>query len=535
MADNFNYDNDDQELDENGLPIYTDEDEEGYPSDGDDSSLSDTIDEIRESRKKKKAEDEDNPTEGKKKSSEKGEGGRYGDKNSPTTSQKPQSQATKPSSGPKGGAQGDNWFSKLLNKGGTPGSSTSNLAGSGSKLANGAKGAEAAAKAAGAGAKAASATAGAGAGAGSGILSALGPALPYIGIALLIILLIVFIVCIISAVVAFFNEKTDPENMKSNSYITDEFFYGTRSVYIDEEALSNSLQLSYKQYAIDVFEDILTDNPSITFAITIPEEYDNSTELAHINEISLGIANIVATNGASSTYQGIEFSTLYPQIKYFGLTLEQGQKVNDFLTEYSTTNSLLTVSEGSIDINNLIDTAMAKESLQYIYNRCEKVMIKDEIASAVGLEDIEQRNYIASIYMPNKDILITKSVYTVAGPNDEFTVKSKLIEFNNGNETILAEKETASDADIVTGISSNSKNIKQFQSIDAENTTAFSDGLSLFEAIRMNSNYINYFKLNAETNVYTWMPTDDSLYYLTFEDASSPFIFTDFDFYAQLP
>ena len=95
----------------------------------------------------------------------------------------------------------------------------------------------------------------------------LGPILPYIGIGILIILLLIVVIAAIGSAVAFFQSKTDPANMSANSCITTEFFYGTRSVFVDEEALINSLQLSYKQYVVDVIENI-DENNSITINIS---------------------------------------------------------------------------------------------------------------------------------------------------------------------------------------------------------------------------------------------------------------------------
>ena len=418
------------------------------------------------------------------------------------------------------GGNAGNWFSKL----------TKGFKSGGGKAAGQAAG-KAAGKAAG---QAAGKTAGkAAANAGGGILKALAPYLPYILLALLIIILIIVIIVMIVSIISFLKQKSDPENMKTNPYVVNSYFYGIRTVYIDNEALVNSLELSYKQYVVDVFEDIETDNPSITISINLPEErFDNSTNIdAHITNMASGIANIVATGAGN--YSNVDYTALYPQIEYFGLTAEQGDKTNDFITKYVNDNSLLTSSE-SIDVNAIIDTAMGKENLQYIYNRCEKVMIKDEIATSAGLVGMEERQYIASIYMPNSKIRIDSSIYTIASTSEKFNCSSKLIEVNNGTETIPREKETKDNADIISGFTFGNVIIDEFTNIDVNNTSAFSSGLSLFQAMSMSPDYVAYFTQNAETSIYTWMPTDASLFYLTFE-ASTKFIFTDFQLNVQLP
>lgn len=518
MADNFNnfnYDGDDIELDENGLPIYTDEDD-----DNNDTSSQDLMDMIRRARGEETEEDEDdenddnstsNSLKNRKQNNENSnDGGRYGDSTQPQNQLS--SKASKPSTPTQGGG-GSDWFSKFSG-GGNSGANLGKVAG---KMGGTSAGA-----------------AGAGASATGGALAA---AAPYIGIALLIILAIILIVVIIVAVVAFFQAKTDPENMGTNEHVTNEYFYGIRTVYIDEPVLLNSLQLSYKQYAIDIIENFEETNPSIDITITLPvmEEgsiLTNDTPVdQNITNLSLGIANIVATG--SSSYSGIEFSTLYPQIEYFGLTTEQGELALEFVQNYIVDNNLYS-SEESVNITELIETTITTDTdLQYIYNRCEKVMIKDELASSTGLTGIEQRQYIASIYMANKDIVIESASYTIASTNEIFNATSKLIEENNGSQTIHREKETKDNRDIISGFSAGKVNIKKFTSIDENNTSAFSNGLSLFSALRLSPDYINFFTLNQD-GIYTWKPTSESLYYLTF-DTETPFIFTDFSLNVKLP
>ena len=165
-------------------------------------------------------------------------------------------------------------------------------------------------------------------------------------------------------------------------------------------------------------------------------------------------------------------------------------------------------------------------------------MIKDEIATEEGLSDIKTRHYIASIYMPNKDINVTRSYYTIYGGSDTFTNNYKLIEENNGEKTIHAEKEMVGDSEIVDGFLVGTAELKQFTSIITENPNLFSSGISLFEAVKLTPKGSQYFqKIETKDSsgntvtAYTWNPTDTSLLYLTFE-ASSSFIFTEFSFNA---
>ena len=530
MADNFNnfnYDGDDIELDENGLPIYTDEDD-----DNNDTSSQDLMDMIRRARGEETGFNDESTNYGDSdynndprshwrediEEDDEGSGGRYGD--NPPSNKASKSDNEKKSSSSDSEEKSDSMLSKL--KGGSD--KLKELSAEVDELKDKLDIKKQVKERVKQRAKQA-------------LWNIISPILPYIGIALLIILAIILIVVIIVAVVAFFQAKTDPENMGTNEHVTNEYFYGIRTVYIDEPVLLNSLQLSYKQYAIDIIENFEETNPSIDITITLPvmEEgsiLTNDTPVdQNITNLSLGIANIVATG--SSSYSGIEFSTLYPQIEYFGLTTEQGELALEFVQNYIVDNNLYS-SEESVNITELIETTITTDTdLQYIYNRCEKVMIKDELASSTGLTGIEQRQYIASIYMANKDIVIESASYTIASTNEIFNATSKLIEENNGSQTIHREKETKDNRDIISGFSAGKVNIKKFTSIDENNTSAFSNGLSLFSALRLSPDYINFFTLNQD-GIYTWKPTSESLYYLTF-DTETPFIFTDFSLNVKLP
>ncbi|MBQ3502185.1 MAG: hypothetical protein IJA72_00775, partial [Clostridia bacterium] len=347
-------------------------------------------------------------------------------------------------------------------------------------------------------------------------------------------------------VTAFFEMKTDPANMTTNSYITSECFYGIRSVYIDEEDLTNALELNYKQFAIEVIENIKLDNPDITVNITLPQLAEGTTLTNDIDlddtidqHIVKAMASIVATGGTG--YTDSDFKDLYALIDFFGLTEEQLNKTKDYISQYFTDNNIL--QGENINVNTIIEDAFTLDAsgehdLSYITNICQKVMIKDEIATEEGLSDIKTRHYIASIYMPNKDINVTRSYYTIYGGSDTFTNNYKLIEENNGEKTIHAEKEMVGDSEIVDGFLVGTAELKQFTSIITENPNLFSSGISLFEAVKLTPKGSQYFqKIETKDSsgntvtAYTWNPTDTSLLYLTFE-ASSSFIFTEFSFNA---
>ena len=204
-------------------------------------------------------------------------------------------------------------------------------------------------------------------------------------------------------------------------------------------------------------------------------------------------------------------------------------------------------------MNSIIEDAFTvdvdgEHDLSYITNLCEKVMIKDELAGEEGLTDIQQRNYIASIYMPKHDVSITHAVYTINGKSGTFAKHFQVIEENGSNKTIHSEKTLSGDVNFATGIDLGNAKIKQFTSINSENISDFSSGISLFEAVKRTPQGLQYFQqteqtVNGETiDVYTWKPTCNSLFYLTFgnnpndpdqEMSNNKFIFTEFDFWVS--
>ena len=363
-------------------------------------------------------------------------------------------------------------------------------------------------------------------------LAAIKAVLPILFWVLLIVLIIVIIVSIALGVVSLLDQKTNPDYMRFNANITDEYFYGMRVVYIDNEQLSNSLELSYKQYVIDFVENFEENNPNIDLVIALPsldedETFNNSMQVdANITNLYLGIANIVATN--SNDYVGIEFDALYPQINYFGLDSAQYTSVVEFISNYITINNLYSTAD-TVDIDTLVSSTLEEdEDLQYMRSQYEKVMIKDEIAKYNGISNFEQRQYIASIYMPNKNIIVESISYAVTNENQEFNTDIKLIEYNNNTETIHAEHSLQDNQDVFGGFSFGKVNLNTFQSIDSDNVEKFSEGLSLLDAVRSLPSDTNYFKKDAQTGIYSWMPNESSLLYLTFE-TNNKFIYTEWD------
>lgn len=345
------------------------------------------------------------------------------------------------------------------------------------------------------------------------MLMAGGPILIIVVIALLLVFLIPMIA---SAFVG-----SDQESMMSNSTMTSEYFYGMRTAYIDDEQLTNELQLSYKNYIVDVL-DTLDENSDITLQITLPIIEDNSTTVnAHINNLSIGIGSIVATGSANPN---ANFNDLYSLITHFGLTKEEFDLTHSFISDYISSNTVVSVKNGA-NLNNLLLDAMNDDRNSYMLNVCDKVMIKDYMATEAELNIADSYNFVASVYMPKQNIVMSNISYRIRFENEEELVNLKAV---SNNETLLDYTTTTPWNDMET-ISLNLASATTFTCIDTSNLTTYSEGVSLFKAIQLMPSGAEYFKKN-EDNIYSYLPNQEGAYYILFTSTNgTPFQFKEYN------
>lgn len=356
---------------------------------------------------------------------------------------------------------------------------------------------------------------------------------------LIVFIILMAILFALSSSTAAAAASTEAEYMTTNYCITTEHFYGLRTAYIDEDLLSDALELSYKQYVIDILEDIKsTDGISITISLPeITEEtpFTNAVPVdGNITTMSLGIAKIAAGKDASDSVNS--FADLYNEISYFGLTDDQVEDADEFITKYLTDHSIVNKGETDLTISGLVDTAI--ENLTYIKNLCEKVMIKDYVADELGLEDIEQLTYVGSVYMPHSTLTLTTITTAVTTTTPETPVVTNLIHQKGGTISTLDSGETGKDDGKCIIYSSFDENyqLEQFTTFDSTNPESLIDGVSLFEVLRLGSingvDYSSFFKKeknDENIEVYTWKPECENFLYYTFE-STGKFIFNDLVF-----
>ncbi len=381
----------------------------------------------------------------------------------------------------------------------------------------GVAGAGAAAGTAGAGAAAGAGGAAAGAGAGAGgILAAAWPAL--------LIILLVIVIIVISAAIAMAFDDEYRDGLASFNNITNEHFYGMRLIYEDADILTNSLQLSYKQYIVDILS-LADDETGVSLNISLPENFDNSSNIdENIINMSIGIGNIVANNDDS--YEDIEFASLYQDIQYFGLTSSQAESVHEFIINYLQANNILTITS-SASVADIINNVATKSELQYIYNICEKIIIEDVLATSDGLPNFDKHKYIACIYMPNTEVTAEGMAYRVNVENEDI-VEFKLIYNSNGTENILLEDSADKSWNDTVEYAEVDENVEvyleQFNQIDSSNLNLYSNGISLFDAVKLSNNHFN----KNSQDIYVWLPNSENLLYLTF-NSTNIFAFNEFN------
>lgn len=517
----FNYGDDgDIELDENGLPIeYNDDDEDvdDYDfdeddfddEDFDDEEYGDEEEEDEDTNEEDDDEDmddddlDDNDLDTNKKpdTAGQGEGGQY--TNTPTAGQ---GATATPTSGAGAGATSS---AGATGAGAGAGAGTAGAAGATSAGAGAAGAGAAGAGAAGAGA------AGAGA-AGAGLAAAW----PVVLVILAIILIIVIVLLVCAAFIVATENADEEHGTFTFGSIASEQFYGVRTAYVDETELIGALQQSYQQYCIDTF-NILAENSAVTLSFELPEngEYNTSTQQI-LNDLSIGMGNIIATG--SDQYASIEFSSLYTSIQYFGIGADKIGAVNDFIKSYIAANSLASTTSSTIDA--LLDTAFEDTRLDYIHNQCEKIMIKDIAVGNSGFGTI-QANLKGLVYLPKTDVEMAMLMYNIRVQNAGETVNMKVIYSNGTSESVLRE-ETADISWTESAISSEfDESVKvNIGQLDEAEPTLHTEGISLFELLK------TYTNVAKSGEIYTWKPTSPSLY-LVFESNSA---FTLNEFYVEV-
>ena len=262
------------------------------------------------------------------------------------------------------------------------------------------------------------------------ILATVVPLLPYIGIALLIILAVLMVIGII---IGIFNTLgglgggssgglSSPLGMKGD------MFYGMRVFYEDAEQASQDLQRDYADSFSYALEEFKKDYSDITINITVPEEFDLETLEQDYPEVYEAVKRIAievyVQDNPDISREEIpdELKEIILGIKYFGIDEEILDEISQSLTDYITdeTAPLFTAGEEVTDAEDTILQSLL-ESFTEVYvlqdengeklpSRTQMIYVKDYLLSAdseseeYSINNVDFENYIAAIIMPKEQV-----------------------------------------------------------------------------------------------------------------------------------
>lgn len=339
------------------------------------------------------------------------------------------------------------------------------------------------------------------------VKSALAPAIPYILIALGILLLIIIVIVAIGMIFGLGGDDETPGPMSSISDVTGESFYGARLVYSDDEQATLDILEDYVEILLEVESAVELADSNLDITLTLPSaDFDYSTfdettfmaEYSDAYEIILDLSTLVAENDlVEGESIGETITENLVLIKYFGYSSELTPEMASIISTYINENDLYVYSseDGAGEVESLITTQILNVLSSPKYNvRTEKLYVKDYILDGdETLSDIPQENYKYMIYMPKENVTFSYFSFTLREIDfDNFTlsllINGELTELNGGlftsSEDFGIESynyETATDLSILASA---------FTDIDTENLNALSEESSLFDILSLENSDI---------------------------------------------
>ena len=160
-------------------------------------------------------------------------------------------------------------------------------------------------------------------------------------------------------------------------------------------------------------------------------------------------------------------------------------------------------------------------------------MIIDELSTAEGFYSVQTRKYVGSIYMPKFNIDITELSYDIRKESNA-SVRVQLVSKHDEDVEIYINETATQESEVFYALGNlfGSIPVDAFTGIDKNNLGLYSNGLSLFDALKLMPKGTNFFSYDALYQAYTWLPTDESALYLLF-DSEKPFLFVEYTFFAK--
>lgn len=378
--------------------------------------------------------------------------------------------------------------------------------------------------------------------------SILGPALPFIGIALLIIVAIFAVAIIFDLAVS---GLTGRDSNDAQFGVTGADFYGCRVMYVDNEQAGKDIIESYIELVGLSVEAIENDNPNITVNVEMFEDefsYDDFTE-EFFNAGYTTLYNIVGEIATYMYNSSAEDSVEVPLqlmeklagIKYFGFSTTEFEDVRDIIIDYINDNDLYIKAQDYDESESAIESGIESAIIsvfsdnEHMSMRAEKVYIKDHIFESddAMMTNITQQNYISMIFMPKKNVTFTYISFLLG-----------LIDYGNfnlyvqlGNDTInitSTQWSSVDDAghDIWLYESSSSLNVDVgiFSAIDTNDLNYLSTTKSLWQLMLEDRYNIYVQTITAEDGeLVVTSETNDNNYLLVNFESDKDFNFVEYE------
>lgn len=395
----------------------------------------------------------------------------------------------------------------------------------------------------------------------SKVMSAIGPAIPYILIGALILFLIIVIVAYIGQMMPWLFPGEDASNGATSVFgASGKDFYGVRTIYKDDEQSRANLLENYAGTITNVLGEITS--------ITSVSNVANSTlEITILSSSNAGAIALPGEDFDYSSFDENEFKVAYPDlwnltngvveiawkvdnnsetvpaeltlnekldgIKYFGFneTINAGIKtlVEDYVKAHYSfeTSGEIAQSDVELEMDNKLTSYFAQNNLKI---RTQKLFIKDFIFNSEDdrMSGIQKKNYVQAIFMPKANVYVDYfSVYISYIDEANFDIKL----MNGSNEIALTKDDGITEGEVTnyTYTSNDNLNIQpsEFTYFDAQNKDKLTTEKSFYDLLFVEG--LDYSKYLVETivendnSILTWQRGD--LFY-AFE-SEQPFMFVE--------
>ena len=342
----------------------------------------------------------------------------------------------------------------------------------------------------------------------------------------LILGIVIIIVIIVAAVVSYTSSKFNGDyqnGLYSPGFgVKGDAFYGERYLYYDSEFSSNEMSDIYKEFTYNILKDVNDNYYHVNISFAADANNNDS-----IYNITYDYA--MALSGSSHQDYSLNYHT--NMIDHYGFTLAESETVISKMSNYLVTNNMVsgvTQEQLALKIKEKFDS-----DYSYMKNVCSKIVIKDYLFEDAesGLKELPKKNYFGMVFMPNKEVTIKETAFTLILDNTRTAnVAVKIKNAAQPPETIEeaeADETWFVDGEIKTTLDVNLEEyqVAQFGAIDTNNINYLAEGKSLFTMLREDK-FETYFNNtlgdyseqalleNIKTNNYLYLDIDADSYFV---------------------